>query len=172
MANKNLIIRGTRLIFKNFEGVGTEYNTAGDRNFAVVIDKDLADQLAADGWNVKVSKPHPDDPDYEPFYWIKVKLAYRDNKTGQPKRYPPEIFMINSTGKHLLNEDNVKVLDRKRIINADISINPWNYEDRRTHEMKVKGYVTKLYATIEEDELDRDYSQYDGPAVDLPFDPD
>ena len=172
MAGRNLIIRNAKIIYKNFEGVGTDYNTAGDRNFCVIIEKELADQLAADGWNVKVSKPHPEDPDYIPYFFIKLKVQYRDRQTGQLKRYPPEIYMINSTGKHLLNETNVKVLDAKRIENADISIYPWEYEDRRTHESKVQGYVKELYATVEESELEKDYSQYDGPAVDLPFDPD
>lgn len=172
MANNNLLIKGARIIYKNFEGVGTDYNSPGDRNFCVIIDKKLADTLAAEGWNVKVSKPHPEDPDYEPYFFIKVKLSYRDKKTGQLKRYPPELYMINSTGKHLLDENTVKVLDKKRIVNADLLIYPWSYENRQTHDTRIQGYVKELYATIEESELEREYSSYDGPSVDLPFEPD
>lgn len=172
MANNNLLIKGARIIYKNFEGVGTDYNSPGDRNFCVIIDKELADTLAAEGWNVKVSKPHPEDPDYEPYFFIKVKLSYRDKKTGQLKRYPPELYMINSTGKHLLDENTVKVLDKKRIVNADLLIYPWSYENRQTHDTRIQGYVKELYATIEESELEREYSSYDGPSIDLPFEPD
>ena len=172
MAGKNLIIRGARVIFKNFEGVGTDFNSPGDRNFCVIIDPELADQLKADGWNVRVSKPHPEDPDYVPYNYIKVKVQFRDNRTGQLKRYPPEVYMINSTGKHTLDENTVKVLDAKKIINADLSISPWFYEDRKTHETRISGYLKELYATIEESELERDYSQYDGPNVELPFETD
>lgn len=172
MAGKNLIIRGARITYKNFEGVATDYNSPGDRNFCVIIDKELADQLVADGWNIKMSKPHPEDPDYVPYYFFKVKVQFRDPRTGQLKRYPPEVYMINSTGKHVLDENTIKVLDAKRIVNADLSISPWFYEDRKTHETKVSAYLKELYATIEESELERDYSQYDGPSVELPFDPD
>ena len=80
--------------------------------------------------------------------------------------------MINSTGKHALDENTVKVLDAKKIINADLSISPWFYEDRKTHETRISGYLKELYATIEESELERDYSQYDGPNVELPFETD
>lgn len=169
MADNKLIVRGATLIFKNFEGVATDYNSPGDRNFCVIIDKELADQLSADGWNVRVSKPHPDDPDYVPYCYIKVKVQYRDRKTGLPKRYPPKIVLINSTGHHPLDETTVKVLDAKRIVKADLEIRPWPYEDKRTHEIKVSAYLNELYATVEESELEREYSQYDGPSIDLPF---
>ena len=172
MANNNLLIRNARLIYRNFEGVGTDFNSPGDRNFCVIIDKELADRLSAEGWNIKISKPHPEDPDYEQFFFFKVQLTYRDKKTGLPKRYPPEIYMINSTGKHLLNENTVKVLDKKRIIKTDLTVSPWTYEDRRTHEPRVSAYVKELYATVDESELEREYSSYDGPEIELPFTPD
>ena len=170
MAGNNVIIRGATLIYKNFAGEPGDYNSAGDRNFCVIIDRELADQLSAAGWNVKVSKPHPDDPDYEPFCYIKVKVSYRDRKTNMLKKYPPELYMINSKGKFLLNEDTVKVLDKKRIINADLCVSPWEWTDRKDGSKKIQGYVKELYATVEESELEREYASYDGPEVNLPFD--
>mgnify|MGYP003301362065 CR=1 FL=1 len=71
--NEHLLIDDARIAFRNFAGVGTEFNREGDRNFSWVIeDPELADELIHRGWNVKVRPPR--DPDGEPFIHMPVKV--------------------------------------------------------------------------------------------------
>ena len=60
MARKNVpadvTIRGaegSQLIFRNFEGAAGKFNNAGDRNFCLIIDEELAAQLDGLKFNIK-----------------------------------------------------------------------------------------------------------------------
>ena len=72
-----LQIDEVRLVYRNFAGRGDKFNREGDRNFAIVIpNEDLADQLAKDGWNVKVKPPRVDGDD--PFMYLPVKVKFNE----------------------------------------------------------------------------------------------
>jgi hypothetical protein len=58
-----LIIEDAVVRFLNFSGKEDTYNRAGDRNFCILLDQSLADQMLKDGWNVKTLKARADDPD-------------------------------------------------------------------------------------------------------------
>ena len=47
----NIKIEGAHLIYKNFQGKASNYNAEGNRNFGVLLDDDLAEELKADGWS-------------------------------------------------------------------------------------------------------------------------
>ena len=61
MAEGTILIENARIVFRNFEGKEGPYNRAGDRNFCVLLDDDLAGQLLADGWNIKALRAREDD---------------------------------------------------------------------------------------------------------------
>lgn len=160
MANKkrnNVTIEGARIIFRNFKGEATEYNRAGDRNFCVVLDKELADALAADGWNIKV-KPPREEGDDELIY-MKVKVKFGD--------YPPIIKQVTSKGATQLDEDTVMVLDTAAIENVDLIITPYEYTVNKKN--GVAAYLKKMYVTIAEDDLDKKYARYED-IEEPPFD--
>lgn len=114
-------IDNARLCFRNFEGRAGEYNDAGDRNFAIVIpNQQLADELANEGWNVKVRPPRT--PDDDPFMYLPVKVKF--NERG------PAVYLISGRSRQRLNENTVKCLDKIDIMSVDLDIRPYDWEMR------------------------------------------
>lgn len=114
-----LQIDNARIIFRNFAGRADKYNREGDRNFAVVIeDQNIADDLIADGWNVKIRPPREDGED--PFMYLPVKVKFNDRG--------PRVYLVTGNTKNRLDEDSVDCLDNIDIINVDLDIRPYDWE--------------------------------------------
>lgn len=146
---------GQQLIFRNFEGAAGKYNNAGDRNFCLIIDDELAGELQSKGFTVKHTKAR-DDYDAVPYIKIKVGFTLKD---GTDNPYPPKIYKIDSTGMKALDKSTVKFLDGARIKNVDLIFSAYSYEDRDTGEIRYSAYLRNLYATIEENDLEREYNE-------------
>ena len=114
----HLEIDDARIVYRNFEGRGTDYNKEGDRNFAIVIpSQELAEELREDGWNVKIKEPKT--PDEDVFMYLPVKLAFND--------YGPNIWLHNRRVKRQLGPDTVGCLDRVRLASVDLDIRPYDW---------------------------------------------
>lgn len=114
-----LEINDARIIYRNFAGVGSKYNREGDRNFAVIIpDQEIADQLMADGWAVKIKPPRDDGE--EPFMYLPVKVKF--NNRG------PAVYIKSGNSVKLLNEETVGMLDEIDIQSVDMDIRPYDWE--------------------------------------------
>ena len=114
-----LQIDDARIIYRNFSGEPSKYNRAGDRNFAVVIpDPDLADKLAAEGWNVKIKPPREEGDD--PFMYLPVKVKFNDRG--------PVVYL--KTGKNMvkLDEEGIDCLDNIDILDIDLDIRPYDWD--------------------------------------------
>jgi hypothetical protein len=147
MANiDNVVIQGARIIFRNFKGAEGMYNREGDRNFAVCLDTDIAEQMAADGWNIKYLKPR--DETEEAQAYLSVSVNYKGRA--------PRVSMISSRGQTLLDEEAVDILDWVDIANVDLVVRP--YEWAVNGKTGVKAYLKTLVVTIDEDELELKYA--------------
>ena len=137
-----LAIKNARLLFKNFEGRGTDKNREGDRNFCIVIeDPEEAQELAADGWNVKTLSSR-DGVESEDVHYIQVKVEYKKGR-------PPEIAIRTRNNEIFYDEDTVKNMDYAELANINVVISPyaWEVNGKRG----IKGYLKSLSATLIDD---------------------
>lgn len=157
MAEKTLNIENGRIMFKNFAGKGNQFNRQGDRNFCVRIDdEEMANNLRADGWNIRSLPPH--DQNEEPLYYLQVKVSYAV--------VPPKVYMIAGGKKTLLDEESIDTLDFAEIRGADIIISPYHWEVNGKR--GVKAYLKTMYVTIEQDAFASKYADEEGPE-EVPF---
>lgn len=138
----NIILSDTRIFFRNFSGNVSQYNRTGAKTFACELPVEFAEQLKADGVNVKYSKDADGSPDPErPFISVKVRYDIK----------PPKIFLVEGNTKTLLSEDTVGVLDSADIVRADLVITPVYYDVNGN--TGFSNYLKTAYITIEADEF-------------------
>ena len=140
------------IIFKHFGGEKDDFHTEGQRDFAIRIDEEEARYLADKGLNVKpfTSK----DPDEPPMFYVKVKLRYGVRDDGTERG--PIINTYTDKVKRELNKSNVGMLDRARILDADVVTHIY----RRQNNGKPTATLTLdiLHAVIKERRYDDPYA--------------
>ena len=148
-----LQIEDARIIYRNFAGIGSKYNREGDRNFAVIIpNQEIADELIADGWAVKIKPPR--DEDESPFMYLPVKVKF--NNRG------PAAYVKSGNSVQRLNEDTIGMLDEIDLQSVDM--------DLRAYDWEVNGKTGRsayLQAINVIQNIDRFGAQYQ--AQELPF---
>lgn len=145
-ANQNQItLQNSRIGFLNFSGAEGKFNRAGDRNFCVFLEPEVADQMMKDGWNVKYLKPRDEQEDRQAYLQVAVKFENR----------PPKIFLVTSRNKTKLDEDMVSMVDFVEIDYADLILTAyhWNVNGNTG----VKAYLNTAYIVIVENALDQKY---------------
>lgn len=166
MRERRLIsIENTKFIFKtNFSG-DPERDTFGSdaRKFNIIIpDHDQAMWMADQGFNVKQTKPKPNDEDFVPTYFVSVNVNY-------DTEWPPKIYLVSGNAEPvLLDEDSVDILDKCYVLNVNATLNP--YHNKLTGRSSL--YVRTMYVEqdIEEDPFASRYARRDElPDDDMPF---
>ena len=114
-----LQIDDARIVFRNFRGEGGPYNREGDRNFALVIPtEEIADELVAEGWNVKKKDPREEGDD--PFIFLPVKIKFNDRG--------PHVYLKTGDVSNKLDEESVGCLDDIDIRSVSMDIRPYAWE--------------------------------------------
>lgn len=143
LSNGDLEVQGAGIIYKNFSGAPTQFNPAGGkRTFSLVLPKELADDLADDGWNVR-RRPAKDEGD-EDMYYTEIVV-------NMDSQYPPKLHLLFKYGEQeklvLLTEDSLSELDDNLLEDVDVIIHPFNHGRVNSSGATVKGYLKALYAT-------------------------
>lgn len=135
--------------FRNFEGREGQFNKSGDRSFAVFLNRQYAEELAEEGWNIKFPKdngsPDPDDNGRDPYLQVSVAFDY----------YPPNVFLVSGDRPQRLHEDEIGMLDWAEISTVDLVIRP--YEWQVSGKSGIKAYLKAGYFTIETDAFAKKY---------------
>lgn len=150
MAVKPVSLENVRIGFRNFEGREGMYNKAGERSFAVFLDRQTADQLAEAGWNVKYPKERegnvdPDEMEREAYLQVSVGFDF----------YPANVFLISNGNPTRLDEDAVAMLDWAEIENVDLVLRPYEWSVNRAS--GIKAYLKSGYFTIVADKFAEKY---------------
>lgn len=146
-----LQVNDARIIYRNFRGEGSKYNREGDRNFAMIIpNQELADELIAHGWNVKIKAPREEGED--PFMYLPIKVKFNDRG--------PHIYLMTGERTNRLEEDMVSMLDDIDIYSVNLDIRPYDWEVNgktgRTaylQAMKVIQEIDRFAAEMAEEEF-------------------
>lgn len=142
-----LQIDGGMITHRNFAGRGDQYNRPGDRNFSLIIPtQEMADDLIAQGWNVKIRDAR--DEGGEQFMFLKVKVKFNDRG--------PAVYLKSGNAVNRLDEDSVGMLDDIQISNVDLDIRPydWTLADGSS------GRTAYLQGMDVEQKLDRFAARY------------
>lgn len=137
----DLMIEDAKLLFTNFAGSPTRYNSeGGKREFSVALPLNLVEDLERDGWNVKYRKNADGEYDPErPYLGVKVSYKFR----------APAIWLIAGGRKQLMTEDTVGTLDNITIKTADVVIHPSVYDVRG--QQGISAYVKELYVVMDDE---------------------
>lgn len=137
----DLMIEDAKILFTNFAGSPTRYNSeGGKREFSVALPLNLVEDLERDGWNVKFRKNADGDFDPErPYLGVKVSYKFRS----------PAIWLITGGRKQLMTEDTVGTIDNITIKTADVVIHPSVYDVRG--QQGISAYVKELYVVMDDE---------------------
>lgn len=137
----DLMIEDAKILFTNFAGSPTRYNSeGGKREFSVALPLNLVEDLEKDGWNVKYRKNADGEFDPErPYLGVKVSYKFR----------APAIWLITGGRKQLMSEDTVGTIDNITIKTADVVIHPSVYDVRG--QQGISAYVKELYVVMDDE---------------------
>lgn len=153
-----LVIKDARIVMKtrNFSGNNPgKFDRPGARNFSIFLDPEKLqegrglEQLQQEGWNIKVGKPNPEDPDDIPSCFLRIHANWfplEDSRSG----LNPMIVKIVGGEQIRLDEETVKTLDTDEILKCNLTITGrWMESPTYTG---VVAYLKKMVVQVSEDD--------------------
>ena len=149
-----LVIKDVKIVMKtrNFSGNNHgKFDKPGARNFSIYLDPEKVNiaGLQEEGWNVKVGKPNPEDPDDIPPCFLRIHADWFPLDDSRSAMNP--MVFKNVDGEMIrLDEETVKCLDTDEILKANVTITG-RYMESPTY-TGVVAYLKKLAVTVSNDE--------------------
>ena len=149
-----LVIKDARIVMKtrNFSGNNPgKFDRPGARNFSIFLDPEKVDiaKLQEEGWNIKVGKPNPEDPDDIPSCFLRIHANWfplDDSRSG----LNPMIIKAIGGEQIRLDEETVKALDTDEILKCNLTVTG-RYMESPTY-TGVVAYLKKMVVQVSEDD--------------------
>lgn len=184
-----LQIDDARIIFRNFRGEASKYNSAGDRNFAVVFPSSVLNEVVFSGFPEGLSDEErdkisamSDEELLENGYadtiggllakqgWnIRTKPPREDGE--EPLNYLPVKVKFNGRGPAIylrtngvtnqLDEESVGMLDDIDILSVDMDIRPYHWDVKG--ETGISAYLQSMCVTQRVDRFAERFANEQGP---------
>lgn len=144
-----VVLENVQILWPNFSGRVEQFNAAGNREFTLLLDPDIAEAMRRDGWNVREIKAREEGDIAREVVTVAVSFTHR----------PPKVWLVTSRGRNMLDESQVGMLDFVEPENIDLILSPYLWDvNGRTG---VKAYLESIYVTIVEDPLEAKYADMD-----------
>jgi hypothetical protein len=119
----------------------------------VLIDDDLATQLALIGWNIRIGKTT--DPDVIPGKFINFTV-------NTDSKFPPRLWLARDGRRpELLAPEEYNILDYARFKSVGLRINQYIWQPKP---QKVSGFLEEGFFQLQPDPLRDHYFAVDGQA--------
>lgn len=147
-----ITFRNAEIIWNNFKGKKSDINPLGNREFNLLFEQELADEMLAKGFNVREKRKREGEEETPDQFTLKVNVKYGD--------YPPQVYLINpiTNSMTLLGEGLVGLLDELEPERVDLTITPYHYDFRGRR--GISTYLKTLYFTPYLDPLAQEYATY------------
>ena len=149
-----LVVENAVIIWTNFAGAPTKYDrNGGKRTFNLVLPEYMADELTADGWNVKTREARDEDGD--PLYFTEIAINLDARK---PPMFTVYTEFAGKKRARPLRGDAVGELDNIDIESVDLVIGVHRYDGEK---YTAKGYANVVNVIQAKDEYFGDkYADY------------
>lgn len=155
---QTVILDDVQILWPNFTGRATDYNSQGSRNFYAILSEEQAQRVMAVGGNVKVPDLTPEqiEAGYSASPRIKINVKFQEDPN---KSYlNPSIMMVTQGRGTDLTESTVGILDGLRFsrVKIGITVSPYEWGKRSGYTI----YLNNMLAFVREDEWEQEYAQY------------
>ena len=155
-----LYVENARIVLKNF--MGSKFGEGGERTFSILLEEgnmyylhmngDKADfepidiqRLIDDGWKVREDKYYNRDDEYAEEH---PKMLLRDIKVRFKGDWrDPKIVMVREHDEVELGPEDLGLLDKNRIEDVTVSINPYVWFDKSNNPGGVSAYLENMRFT-------------------------
>jgi hypothetical protein len=139
--------------WRNFSGREEQFNRKGSRYGVIFLPTDVAEQMLADGWNVKQGQLSEEDEEAgaDPRYHIQIAARFDP--------LPPNIWLVTKKNRIKLEEDELDAIDSADIKIVDVICNgsEWSVNGKTG----IKAYIKTMFVTINEDPLEEKYKVHE-----------
>lgn len=144
-------------VFSHMDGREDTFNAAGEHNFQIILDEDMADKLRSEGWAVRTMDGYEEGDPQE--HLLKVTIS---DRFGMPK-----VYLLKGTRKIQLygrKPGDIYIpgladIRRDTCERLDVIITPSRWETKTAS--GITAYVKEMYAKVKESRFAAMYADYE-----------